>query len=292
MDDRHGAAAQHIGRADHERQLQIGDDETRLLDRISDAVLRLLETQLVEQALEAVAILGEINRVDGCAEDRRARLFDDMGELERGLAAELNDHAFEEPTLALLIENGQHILGGERLEIEPVRSVVVGRDGLRIAVDHDRLVPRRAQRERGVAAAIVELDPLPDPVWAAAEDDDLLALRRVGFASDLADERGLVGRIHVGRGRSELGRAGVDALEHRLNAEPSARRSHIGFGLAGKGREARVREAVRLERAHIARVGGQAVSAHLALERDDFGYPLEEPGVDLAAIVDLFDAHP
>ena len=221
-----------------------------------------------------------------------ARLLDRVGELERRLAAELHDHALERAALALLVENRQHVLGGQRLEIEPVRGVVVGRDGLRIAVDHDRLVARRAQRERGVAAAIVELDPLPDPVRAAAEDDDLLALRRVGFASGLAGERRLVGRVHVGRGRSELGGAGVDALEHRLNAEPPASRGDVGLGLAGKRREARVREAARLQGSHIARVRRQAVRAHLALKRDDLGDPLEEPGVDLAALVDLLDAHP
>ena len=144
VDDRHRPPAQHVGRAHHERQAEIGGDEARLLDRIGDAVLRLLQAEFVEQALEAVAVLGEIDRVDRGAEDRRARLFDDMGELQRRLAAELHDHALEEPTLALLVENGQHVLGGQRLEIEPVRGVVVGRDGLRIAVDHDRLVTRRA----------------------------------------------------------------------------------------------------------------------------------------------------
>ena len=142
-----------------------------------------------------------------------------------------------------------------------------------------------------MAAAIVELDPLPDPVRAAAEDDDLFALRRVGFASRLAGERRLVGRIHVGRGRGELGGAGVDALEHRLNAEPPARGGDVGFGLAGKRRKARVREAARLQGSHIARVRRQAMSAHPAFERDDLGDPLEEPGVDLAALVDLVDAH-
>ena len=33
------------------------------------------------------------------------------------------------------------------------------------------------------------------------------------------------------------------------------------------------------------------MSAHPAFERDDLGDPFEEPGVDLAAFVDLFDAH-
>ena len=214
-----------------------------------------------------------------------------MGELERRLAAELNDHALERAALALLVEYRQHVLGGQRLEIESVRSVVVRRDGLRIAVDHDRLVARRAQRERGVAAAIVELDPLPDPVRAAAEDDDLFALRGVGFASDLAGERGFVGRIHVGRGRCELSRAGVDALEHRLNAEPLARRRDVGFGLAGKRCKARVREAARLQRSEVSRVVRQAMRADHSLEAHDLGDPFEEPGVDLADLVDLLDAH-
>ena len=102
---------------------------------------------------------------------------------------------------------------------------------------------------------------------------------------------GFVGRIHVGRGRSELGGAGVDALEHRQNAETLANGGDIGFGLADKGRKARVGEAGGLERPEVARVRRQTVSAHLAFERDDLGDPLEEPGVDLADLVDLLDAH-
>ena len=60
----------------------------------------------------------------------------------------------------------------QRLEVEPVGGVVVGGDGLRVAVDHHRLVAERAERLGGVDAAVVELDPLADPVRARAEDDD------------------------------------------------------------------------------------------------------------------------
>ena len=66
-----------------------------------------------------------------------------------------------------------HVLERERLEVQPVDRVVVGRDGLRIAVDHHRLVALVAQREGGVTAAVVELDALADPVRPAAEDHDL-----------------------------------------------------------------------------------------------------------------------
>ena len=40
-DDLHRAAAEHIGRAHHQRQAEIGRYQPRLLDRIGDAVLRL-----------------------------------------------------------------------------------------------------------------------------------------------------------------------------------------------------------------------------------------------------------
>ena len=65
MDDGHGPATEHIGRAHHERQAEIGDDQACLLHGIGDAVLRLLEAELVEQALEAVAVFRKVDRVGG-----------------------------------------------------------------------------------------------------------------------------------------------------------------------------------------------------------------------------------
>ena len=75
------------------------------------------------------------------------------------------------PAFALALDDREDVLEGQRLEVEPVDGVVVGGDRLRVAVDHHRLEPVVAQRERGVHAAVVELDPLPDAVRAAAEDD-------------------------------------------------------------------------------------------------------------------------
>ena len=121
----------------------------------------------------------------------------------------------------LALEDLDDVFFGQRLEIEAVGGVVVGRDGLGVAVDHDGLVAGVAQREGGVAAAIVELDALADAVGAAAEDDDLLAVGRARLVGDGAGERHLVGRVHVGGGRGELGGAGVDALVDRMDVERS-----------------------------------------------------------------------
>jgi hypothetical protein len=90
----------------------------------------------------------------------------------------------------------------ERLEVEAVARVVIGRDSLGVRVHHHRLVAERAERLCGVHAAVIELDPLADAVGTAAEDDDArgCALRRslVGL---------IPGRVVVRRFRGDLARA-------------------------------------------------------------------------------------
>ncbi len=242
--------------------------------------------------LETVAVLGEIDHVGRGAEDRNVGAFQRLGELERGLAAELDDDAVQRAVRALGVDDLEHVLGRERLEIEPVRGVVIGRDRFRIAVDHDGLVAGLAQRKGGVAAAIVELDALADAVRPAAEDHDLFPLRGGGLVGRRARERRLVGGIHVGGGRGELGGAGVDALEHRTHPERAPRRAHLRLAAAGEDREPRVREAHGLEAAEGAGARRQAFRPDLGLGLDDAADLGEEPGIDLARGVDLLVAEP
>ena len=208
---------------------------------------------------------------------------------QRRLAAELHDDAEELAGLLLGAQDFEHVLGRQRLEIEPVRRVVVGRDGFRVAVDHDRFIARLVQRIGGVAAAIVELDALADAVRPAAEDDDLLAGGNLGFGARFAGERRLVGRVHVGGGRGEFGSACVDALVDRVDAELVAQFRDVLNVPAGQRRQARVGEAHRFQHAQILRVGGQAVLADAGFHGDDAGYLLQEPRIDLAHVVDFLE---
>ena len=139
----------------------------------------LAQAEAVQQLLEALAVLGEVDGVGRGAEDRDAGVVQRVGELQRRLAAELDDDAVQRAVVLLDAQDLQHVLERQRLEVEPVGGVVVGGDGLGVAVDHDGLVAGVGQREAGVAAAVVELDALADAVRAAAEDDDL-ALGRSG----------------------------------------------------------------------------------------------------------------
>ena len=68
-------------------------------------------------------------------------------------------------------------------------------------------------------AAVIEFDTLPDAVRPAAQNDDLLAVARIGLVFRLAKARGFVGRIHVGRDRLEFGSTAVDPLEHGIDAQ-------------------------------------------------------------------------
>ena len=136
----------------------------------------------------------------------------------------------------------EHLLRAERLEVEAVRRVVVGRDRLRVAVDHHGLVAERPEGLGGMDAAVVELDPLADPVRAGAEDDD------AGFRPVRA---GLVrfapGRVEVVRIGLDLGGAGVDSPVDGPDPAPSALRPRDVLGRSGLGRDRRIREAEALE---------------------------------------------
>ena len=67
--------------------------------------------------------------------------------------------------------------------------------------------PARPERQHRLHAAVVELDPLPDPVRPAAQDDDLAPVRGVGFVL------GFVGGVVVGASPRELPRASVDHVD-------------------------------------------------------------------------------
>ena len=96
-------------------------------------------------APKLAAVLGHVDRGDGRAQQRHPGVGQAVGELQRRLAAELDDHA-----LGLLdLAHAEHVGQGERLEVEAVARVVIGRDRLGVAVHHHRVaVPSRARSSR------------------------------------------------------------------------------------------------------------------------------------------------
>src|SRR5262249_18329030 len=103
---------------------------------------------------------------------------------------------------------------------------------LGIAVDHYRLVTLFLQRERGVAAAVIEFYSLPYAIRTRTEDHDLLSVCCVGFILVF------VGRVQIRRERLELGPASVDTFEHRIDAASVAVLAHFLLGGRQNGRQA------------------------------------------------------
>ena len=152
------------------------------------------------------AILGGVDRVERVAEQRHPGRGERRREPERRLPAERDG----DPERLLELADLEHVALDERLEVEPVRGVVVGRDRLGVRVHEHRLVAELPQRLRRVDAAVVELDRLPDPVRPAPEHDHG-APRRLGPLV-LA----LVRDVVVRRPCLELAGAGIDREPHRL----------------------------------------------------------------------------
>ena len=75
------------------------------------------------------------------------RVGERLRDPQRGLPAELHDHAGDRAGQLLGVHDLEDVLHGQRLEIQPVGGVVVGGDGLRVAVDHDGLEAGVGQRE-------------------------------------------------------------------------------------------------------------------------------------------------
>src|SRR4051794_18989312 len=97
--------------------------------------------------------------------------------IQRSLSAELNDDTGR----LLFPDDMQNVFQRKRLEIETIGRVVVRGNRLWVAIDHDRFVALFFERERCMAATVIEFDALPDPVWSASENDDLLAVARLRF---------------------------------------------------------------------------------------------------------------
>ena len=91
-----------------------------------------------------------------------------------------------------------------------------------------------------MAAAIVKLNPLPDPVRPAAKDDDLFAVRRRRFALWRAETGRFVGRIHVRRLGLKFGCASINPLEDGPHAKFVAVRAHLILGNPASHRNDRI----------------------------------------------------
>ena len=208
--------------------------------------LGLRDAEAVEEGREPRPLLGLVDGLEVAAEERHAAGGQRRGQVQRRLAAERHDRRQEVLAVGRLgIDDTAHALGVERLEVEAGRGIEVGRDRLRVRVDHDRAPAELAERVRRVDRAVVELDPLPDPDRPRADHER----RRAGDRGRLGRRTGGgVGRVEVRRLRRELGGARVDHRVPRPKAEGQAGCAELGRGRAGEPGQLAVPEPGALDR--------------------------------------------
>ena len=204
------------------------------------AVFGCGESGPLEDGAELSAILGKVDGFGLGAEHRHTCGLELVGQAQRGLAAEGAHDAEDLAGGELGMVDLHDVFERQRFEVQPIGGVVVGRHGLRVAVDHNRLESGRADRHGGVDARVVELDALTDPVRSGAEDDHGRAVAR----HDLG--LGVVGRVVVRGLGFEFAGAGVDGLEHRAHAQGVADAGDDTGVEDAQGRDLLIGEAVVL----------------------------------------------
>ena len=274
VDDLHILSADDVGGAKKDGIAERFCRGERLAKRLDAHAARALDVEFFEEAVKAFSVLRDVDPLGGGAEDRDPLPVEEFGEFDRGLPAERHDDADR----LFDLDDIHDVLGAKRLEIQPVRRIVVGRNGLGIVVDDDDVIAALFERPDAVDRGIVKFDPLPDADRSRAEhqDDRLARARKAARLAGL-----VVGRIEIGGHGVELGAAGVDHFIDSVDR----------------------REFVRARQAGERRVG---IAVPLARKIEFFVKPAgdpplisrkicklaEEKAVDLSDLVDLFHRDP
>ena len=199
----HALAAQHIGGAHQHRIAELGSCPFGLLGSEHGMARRPGNPALLQNRVEALSVLRRVHVLRRGAQDGNAHLHQGLGELDGGLAAELNHRAVR----LLHIHDALHILRGQGLKIQLVRDIKIRTHGLRIIVDDDGLIALFAESPGAVHGTEVKLNSLADADGAGAENQNLFASLRLLRLIDAAEAGVVIGRL-----RLELCGAGVHHL--------------------------------------------------------------------------------
>ena len=170
LDDLHGAASEDVawpnedGVADELRRRQC------MLDGIHRRSGRLRYAKPLEKLFEARTVFGDVDRLRTRAEDRLVCARQRPGEVDRRLAAELDNRRRAATVVRLVREEVPDGLFVEWFEVEAVAGVEVRGHGLGVRVGHDGGNPRFLERPGGVNCRVVELDALADANGPAAQN--------------------------------------------------------------------------------------------------------------------------
>ena len=120
--DDHGAATEHVTRAYQNGQADFTRHARGFFGDQRRAVARLGDSQFLEQAAEAPAVFRKVDGFRRGADNGNAIALQFQSKIQRRLPAELHDDAL----WLFAFDDRKHVFERQRLEIQAVRSVVVG----------------------------------------------------------------------------------------------------------------------------------------------------------------------
>ena len=138
------------------------------------------------------------------------RVLKGTSELQRRLSTKGNHYPFR----LLNVDNVHYVFVGQRLEIQAIGRIVIGRHGFRVAIHHDGFIASIMQCIACMNTAIVELNTLTNAVRPSAQNHS--ALLTGGANLRIAQLVCLV--VILGKAL-ELGSASVNRLKDGNNAQ-------------------------------------------------------------------------
>ena len=281
IDHFHAASAQYVRRTHHHRISDSSGDRQRFVHRRRHAGFGHGDLQLFHHLPEQIPILRQIN--DG---GRRSQNLDTVflqfrSQVQRGLPSELCNHTHR----LLFLINTQHVFQCQRLKIQFVRSIIIGGYRLRIAVHDDRFKSQFFQGQRRMDTAVVELDALPDPVGASAQNHDF---RFVG--ADRILVRSVVSGIIICAVRRP---AHMDAFPVFFHSDGDAALPYLILRDLQNPAQIFIRKSVLFGcRKHLVRGKSAFVFKQCFFLFYQFFHLLDEPDFYLGQLMDLFHRRP
>ena len=205
----HTLTAQNITRAHQNGIAEAVRGGERLFGGEYRLPLRARDVAVFQNFVEAFAVFGGVDVVGVRAENGHAQIVERFCKFNGGLPAELDNRAVG----LFHFDNVGDIFGGQRLEIQLVRNVEVGRNRFGVVVDDNRLTARLLERPNRVHRAVVKFDTLADADRSGTEHHDFFMFLFGGVDFVFHTVIGIV----VWRLRRKFSRAGVNYGETRLN---------------------------------------------------------------------------
>ena len=143
--DFHAAPSEHVARTYQHRITDKFGHFQRFFDARDSCSGRLRDAKVAQELLETAAVFWKVDAFGAGAQYRHTGPCQRVGQVNRGLPAELDDWrrvsvSAVDVIRVFIIQDIADALFVQRFEIKPVAGVEVSGNGFRIGVDHDALV--------------------------------------------------------------------------------------------------------------------------------------------------------